>query len=760
MGKETGGNFLHVHSTFSVGDSAQSPDDIVRRVKELGGRNVTLTDHRTLLGVDPFMEAGRKYGVNTIPGVENEVLLPERYAKLLSNGDPEREEALKKVRNHLVLVPYDYEGFQKISKATKAANTNIQYVKKKAYPCLTDEMLKDYFSGNTHVMATSACIQGPVAYILLWNYRIRERMHQYMQEKMEFHEGYEAYILAEKREADIKQALKDLGKRITTETKPLKKPFQNRVERWRLKKEAAEPDSKAFLKAAMELEMLEEQVEEAREKNKILLEEQKRLTAQRELFSAEKERNKNPYKSYMRVNRELSSLKSQLVDDKLVYQAARERLLELKDIFPYFYIELQYHQLEAEAYVMPLLLKLADDTDTPVIAANDAHITEATEQCVEARRLIRFNFFNKAETVSDADRELYIKSDEELAQALSKVVPADRVWEAIRNLGILEKCHVVFPTETHYPKVRGGKPFLEVIEDARQEKIRIGEWDAEHQERLEHEIQVIQSMGYVDYHMVVEHFCRIGRLMGMVPDNRRYEIYQHFPDLEEWIRKEGYNTGIGIGPGRGSAVGSLVCYLLGITNLDPLKYGLLFERFLNPERVTMPDIDTDIASGIRPILISYLRWYYGENAVCSIVTVNTYGARSSVELAGRDRADQLYGKKDKNSRSKYLHDVTYAVTELIPKGTGITLTECETDILPQIQGNAEKLLIWERAKLVENCVSATGVHAGGVIISDNDDVNEYVPLAWNDEKQVWVAQCDMVRAEEKGLLKMDVRTVR
>ena len=760
MGTETGGNFLHVHSTFSVGDSAQSPDDIVRRVKELGGRNVTLTDHRTLLGVDLFMEAGKKYGVNTIPGVENEVLLPERYAKLLSNGDPEREEALKKVRNHLVLVPFDYEGFQEISKATKAANTNIQYVKKKAYPCLTDEMMRDYFHGTTHVMATSACIQGPVAYILLWNYRIRERMHQYMQEIAEFHEGYEAYLSAEKGEADTKQALKKLGKRITAETKPLKKPFQSRVERWRLKKETAQPDSKAYIKASMELEMLEGQVEEAREKKKILLEEQKRLTAQRESFSAEKERNKNPYKRYMKINRELSSLKSQLVDDKLVYQAARERILELKDIFPCFFIELQYHQLEAEAYAMPLLLKLADETGTPIIAANDAHITEATEQCVEARRLIRFNFFNKAETVSDADRELYIKSDDELAQALSKVIPADRAWEAIRNLSILEKCHVVFPADSHYPKVRGGKPFLEVIEDARQEKILAGEWDKEHQERLEHEIQVIQSMGYVDYHMVVEHFCRIGRLMGLVPDNRRQEIYQHFPDLEEWIRKECFDTGIGIGLGRGSAVGSLVCYLLGITNLDPLKYGLLFERFLNPERVSMPDIDTDIASGIRPILISYLRWYYGENAVCSIVTVNTYGARSSVELAGRDRADQLYDEKDKASKSKYLHDVTYAVTEQIPKGAGITIAECETDILPQIQGNAEKLLIWERAKLVENCVSATGVHAGGVIISDNDDVNEYVPLAWNDEKQVWVAQCDMVRAEEKGLLKMDVRLVR
>lgn len=179
--------------------------------------------------------------------------------------------------------------------------------------------------------------------------------------------------------------------------------------------------------------------------------------------------------------------------------------------------------------------------------------------------------------------------------------------------------------------------------------------------------------------------------------------------------------------------------------------------FLNPERVSMPDIDTDVSSTVRPILIRYIKETYGERAVCSIATVTTYSAKSAVQMAGRDRASQLYpGKEGKEKRKKYLHQKTYPLSDLIPEGPKVTLDGCESDVLPQIQNDSEEYLIWKRAKLIEGCLSGTGVHAGGVIISDNDNVNDYIPLAYNKDKGVWVAQCDMVRAEEKGLLKMDL----
>lgn len=749
-------NFLHIHSTFSVGDSAQSPENIVSRAKELGAENITLTDHRTLLGVDPFMDAGKKYGVNTIPGIENEVMLPEYYAEALSNGHEERKGVLMSMRSHLILVPFDYEGFLAISKATREANTNIAMVNKNPYPRLNDEMLVRYFSGNTHVFATSACIQGPIAAILLNNFRIEERMKKRLDAVSEHKEDYEKYQAAASRERFLKNEVKKINKQITQVSKPLKKPFQQRVARWEEKYNHAEPGSKMYEKAETELKMLRAQISEAKDLASALS--SAKIGLQKELSQIEEvmESSKKGYARYEKAKRELSSLMQYLVPEEKLYAEAKKRLMELKQVFSMFYIELQYHGLETEAYVMPILLKMADEAGTPVIAANDAHIPDPTERSIEARRLIRFNYFKKTEEVSEADRQMYIKTDDELINSLSQIIPAERAEEAVDNLRILEKCHVVFPNEHHYPKVKGGATFEEMLEEARQKQIREKKWDDQHEKRLRHEVDVIRSMGYVDYHMVVEHFCRIGRLMGLVPEERRSEIYQHFTDLETWIKNEGFDTGAGIGPGRGSAVGSLVCYLLGITNIDPLKYNLLFERFLNPERVSMPDIDTDIASGIRPILIAYLRWYYGENAICSIVTVTTYGAKAAIQLAGRDRADQLYGKDKEGKKKVYLHEITYALSDMIPSTPGITMNDCEKDVLDKISDNEEMMLIWKRARLIENCVRGTGVHAGGVIISDNDDVNEYVPLAWNNEKNVWVAQCDMVKAEEKGLLKMDL----
>ena len=161
-------NYLHIHSTYSVGDSPQSPEDIVLQVKKLGGENVTLTDHRTLLGVDAFMDAGRKHGINTIPGVENEVNLPEKYAIILSNGDDVRKEALSHVRNHIVMIPYDYAGFRSISYATRDANTKIVRINKTDYPCLTDTMLENHFSGTLITFCIGAIVIFSGGAMLRW----------------------------------------------------------------------------------------------------------------------------------------------------------------------------------------------------------------------------------------------------------------------------------------------------------------------------------------------------------------------------------------------------------------------------------------------------------------------------------------------------------------------------------------------------------------------------------------------------------------
>nr|MCR5625541.1 DNA polymerase III subunit alpha [Lachnospiraceae bacterium] len=449
--------------------------------------------------------------------------------------------------------------------------------------------------------------------------------------------------------------------------------------------------------------------------------------------------------------------KIDLKPENELYKAAFNRLMWFKSIVPEFYIELQNHGLKEEAYVMPILLKLARETNTPIIAANDAHITSKTQNCVEGRRIVRFNYFDKAVTLNSTDRELYIKTDNELYNYLVKILPEEAVNEAINATNILDTFKVVFPQEEHYPSIKliDKTPemyFDELLNKAKEDKINKNEWSEKYENRLQHEIQVIKNMGFVDYHLVVRDICYAARLMGKIPKQELNSI--NFETVEDYIKEKGYKYGIGVGSGRGSAVGSLVCYLLGITNVDPLKYNLLFERFLNPERVTMPDIDVDISTSLRPTIIKYLKWRHGENAVCSIATELTYGAKNAIKMVGRDRASQLY-EGDSEKKRAYMHKYAYPLSDIVPEEPGITLEKCEDLSKLLTKEDKEYELLWNEAKLIEGKVNSSSIHAGGVIISDNDNVNDYVPLAWSD-KGVWAAQCTMTKVEEKGLLKMDV----
>ena len=733
---------LHVHSMYSRYDSMQTPDDIVKRAKELGIDNITLTDHGTLLGIETFMDAGKKYGVNTIPGVET-------YTE---------------DRCHLILVARNYHGYQLISYAMRDANTNIlKSTNKLEYPIMTYEMMEKYFKDSNDVIATSACVQGPLGYILLKNMRAQKQTEKQAQKLKKYQNGTKLFLDADKCFNAVSQRIDEIKDQIANAKPKTKVKFIRDAKKKLEKAEALSNDDPAKRAAVYDAQAMIDASEIAAASIKRWTKEKDKLQKEKKKYSSIRSKNRSAYSNFCKISEEMKEIT--LYSDDQLYAQALETLKKLKSIFKMFFIELQYHGLQMEADVMPKLAKMASETRTPVIAANDAHISVNTSEALEARRIVRFNYFNKAQEITDADRELYIKTDEELADALRKILPAETVAKAIHNTVILDSCHVVFPEGKHYPSIKpeGMTPeqyFMKLLKDARAEKIREGLWNDTYQERLEHEVDVIKSMGFIDYHLVVRDFCIAGRKLGKIPKSRINDVPDTYEETLKWIKKEGFNVGTGIGPGRGSACGSLVCYLLGITGIDPIKYDLLFERFLNPERVTMPDIDTDVATSIRPLVIRYIKEKYGERAVCSIATVNTYSAKSAVQMAGRDRASQLYEKLDKKEcnekKRAYLHAKTYPVSDLIPKGPNVTLEGCEEEVLPEIQNDSEKMLIWERAKLIEGRLSGTGVHAGGVIISDNSNVNDYVPLAYNSDKAVWVAQCEKERAEEKGMLKMDL----
>ncbi|MCC2254586.1 DNA polymerase III subunit alpha [Ruminococcus sp. CLA-AA-H200] len=708
-------SIIHAHTMYSLHDSAQTPEELVLRAKEIGAVAVSLTDHGTMLGIDDFLEAGKKHGVNTVPGIETYLDHKE----------------------HFILIAKDLEGYRQIAKAVRDAEANQSKTGHITYPIMTRETLEKYFKGSQHVIATTACISGPLSQILL-SRKKAERALQKRQDKLSSLKEY--YEMWKSADAAYKAALKSERefKRDKNESKKyLTKTFLTQIEKAR-KKAGNDPESQEAAIRLHELETLNRLAQQdyvaAEEKYQAAVK-----TRREEKAAADKLRRKA--ETYKKLDAELKH--PRLPEEPKLYEQAKEELYTLKKIFPQLYIELQYHGLPDEAYVMPLLCKLAKETGTPVIAANDAHMAKKGQE--QARQILRYNYYMQHQNLQEADKELYVKTEGELRDSLLEILPEDPVEEAIRNTAVLDQCHVEIPMGKHYPKCSSDMDFYQLLEEGKREKFREDEWTGEYEDRLKREVKIIEQMGYVDYHMVVQDYCRMIRLLSCIPQYDLPKMPKDFSKVKEWVKRKGYVSGTYAPPGRGSAAGSLVCYLLGITNVDPIRYHLLFDRYLNPERVSMPDIDTDVKRSLRPYIIKYLKWKYGEKAVTSICTKTSYAGRSAVRMAGRDRASEL-------NVETYPH--AEEVASLIPIGS--TVSECDALFYQMYGDDEEKTLLWEKAKLIEGKLSAVGVHAGGVVISDNGDVSDYVPVTWRGEKQVWAVQCDMNQIEQKGLLKMDL----
>lgn len=753
-----GGATGHNHSYYSLNDAPQSPEEYVRRCKELGFTSVALNDHGTLLGVYPFMDACKKYGINGVPGIEAYSKVCPAVMNRLSKYEP-----YLSGRTHLIINPKNYKGYQSLCYASKEASANIEKLIKMSYPVMVCEVVERYFKDNANVFATSACVQGAIGYILLTNFRIKRKLQKEEAVCEEFAEPYRKYTVENEILMSLCDKLKEKKKAYTSHAKFLKPAHEAKISMLQTKikemEDNGKQDGKKYKRTKESFDAAVAAFNDAKEAVPVIQEEVHALESKRDAQKIIVADLKKGVNKYLNAKKKIDA-QFYIPEDEL-YECAKMQLEYYKSIFKEFFIELQYHGIDTEEYVMPILLQLAEETNTPIIAANDAHVSDNSESSFETRRIIRYNYFNKSQVSDDADRQLYVKSDWELIDALSSVIPEEKAKEAVRNTDIFHECHVVIPeNEEHYPSVKDSEEnFDRLLHEARQKRIDNGTWNETYEARLNHEVEVIKRMGYVDYHMVVRDFCNEARFLGVIPKEDLIHLSSNFDEVHEYVKEKGYKCGVGAGPGRGSAAGSLVCYLLGITNIDPIKYNLLFERFLNPERVSMPDIDTDIKTSLRPTIIKYVQWKYGERAVCSIATETKYMAKSAVQMAGRERASQLYDmlpKKDaKLKQQQYLYNITDKISKIIPEKPNVTLADCEDDFRKTFSGK-EEAIIWEHAKLLEGLVCGTGIHAGGVIISDSDNVNDYVAVSWNEENKIWAAQCDMIKAEEIGLLKMDM----
>lgn len=397
---------------------------------------------------------------------------------------------------------------------------------------------------------------------------------------------------------------------------------------------------------------------------------------------------------------------------------ARERALVYKEIFGrHFYFELQRHGIEGQREVNAALVNFSRELGIPLVATNDVHYTTRADAPVQ--KLL--SAIATGNTVEDTGfgmqgSEHYIKSSSEM-ESLFADIP-----EATENtVRIADECDFDFDFETmHLPAYRVPAPYnagsylKKLCADGFDTLLRSGAIpdEAAYRERMEYELSVIGGMGFNDYYLIVWDFVNYAR-----------------------------SRSIPVGPGRGSGVGSLCAYLLGITRVDPIRYGLLFERFLNPERVSMPDFDIDFCDERRGEVIEYVTAKYGANHVAQIITFGTLACRQAVRDAGR-ALGMSYAAVDE-------------LAKMIPRYGGVTLAEALA-ANPELKSRAEndpqaKKLI-DYAMKLEGRPRNSSTHATGVVITDEPLVN-YLPLAKNDETVV--TQFTMNTVASLGLLKID-----
>ena len=398
------------------------------------------------------------------------------------------------------------------------------------------------------------------------------------------------------------------------------------------------------------------------------------------------------------------------------YEGARKEAEELRDIFGEgnFYLEIQDQGLPEEAFINPELIRLSKDLGIPMVATNDVHYVNQDD--AEAHDILLA--IQTATNIYDENRmrfatdQFYLKSEEEMRELFREIPEAvDNTWE------VAHKCNVTFKFgEYHLPEFipPEGKTNQQYLRELCSQGLA-GRYEVvtpELEQRLSYELSVIESMGYVEYFLIVWDFINYAK-----------------------------KNGIMVGPGRGSAAGSLVAYCLHITDIDPIRYNLIFERFLNPERVSMPDIDIDFCIERRGEVIEYVKEKYGEDNVSQIITFGTMKAKAVVRDVGR-ALNMSYADADK-------------IAKAIPFDLKMTIDralQMSPDLAKMYEEDPAVRKVLDMSRKLEGMPRHASTHAAGVVIS-RLPLDEYVPLYMSDKGVA--TQFNMTTIEELGLLKMD-----
>lgn len=716
---------LHVHTgEGSLRDTGSLCAELVKRESELGATAMAITDHGTMTAIQNFRVACEKEGIKPIYGCEF-------YTDI---GDGER--------THFILLAKNFDGYQAISKISTATAYNIHNDR----PIATFDMFRKYITdgiGKDNVIATSACMQGPLCRILLQNFAYDKEIAKIEKKRaVETSPMAEVFQNANEEIARLQAELNEATKEKTEVFELAKTPYKKE-----LNKAYRSEDPELIAQA----EALRDNVEAAvLKKPKMKAAETKKSTALRNYKEAVAPIFKSVEK-YNKYTAQIEELEAKKVSENKAFKEAEEMLKTLIEIFgkENFYIELQNHGIKEEIYSMPILAKVARKHKVPMVATNDVHYATKDKAVVRQYNFVQYKGYGWKD-MEPQDYELYIKDTQELADWLCKILPEDVVEEAIENTyKIADMCNIEFVIGKHYPKFpckEGAKLHLRRLIQVGKKKVK--NWTPVYQKRVQYELGVIEKMGFSDYLCIVEDFLNYARIIGKLDLDDPEFLNDPFniPKLSKMAENE---VGEGCGPGRGSAAGSLICYLVGITNIDPIENELLFERFLNPERVSMPDIDSDIPPNVRPFVIEYLKHVYGDKSVCQIMTISYFGAKSAIQAAAR-----VVGKRigDDKAFVKLSTQLSKSIED--PKAT---VKEIEESLLAIDDGPKAKEII-EIAKAIEGLPSGYGTHAAGIIISDNDDVSDYTPLI--NISGAIDCQLDLNWVEPMGMLKLDLLGLR
>lgn len=728
------------HTENSLNQSTMSAIQLIDKAVEMGMKSIAITNLDNILAIPRAFNyvKEKELDINIIAGAEIRV---------------------NSMDSHLILLAKNYDGFLDLCNIITEANepSRVQTVRVTTqkifgYPIASFEILEKYNNGNLIVLSGGK--DGVLNSIMNSNESILVEL--------------EAYKGSDKQYQSHKQNLERILLKIETikaqiteknnEYKNLEKDFQIINTKYQQHGPASlTEEDKVFTTKYMNvkkaLDALKSELDIAK-KQKTLISKSAKETEDK----AATER----------------KLLGQIVGEQELYTQAYKTAYRLKEMYGNdFFICIQNHMFDnQELALMKKSANIALQLQIPMVACNDVYMLDGTPECVLSRQIIRFNGSEKFEELSAAEKRKYLLSETELRIAIKGVLEQDSLVEAaMNNITYIEQCcHMTIENKQyHYPKFSCENAEEELKKCAFKGlyKKYMNE-SAETIESLikktEYELSVINNMGFADYLLIVKDFIEIGRKAGTMS-------YDHVTELQNTMSSmtlsemlsyinthAGEEPGEGIGPGRGSAAGSQVCFQIGITNIDPLKYGLMFERFLNPERVSMPDIDTDFSFESRAIAIEYCRKKYGEGAVCGINTESTASAKADIKLVAR-----AFGKREsegmpqgeaKAVQKQYLH-IADEICKCIPNTPGITLEKCMESILENYKDSSLHMSIVNTALTMEGCVTNYGTHAAGIIIGDQD-LSAYIAKSWDINNLVYKVQCDMIEAEGLyKLLKMD-----